>query len=124
MAGRVAAPGTVHAIPWRAADVRARGTRTLTSSINSLERPLGVEAHFVEVTIVRSRATEGVRTVGIAAADRIGTVIDPLVLVDEREVDRLERLVGHADIEVIVLQIRRNILAQLRMVIAAKHRER
>src|SRR5207249_3333140 len=86
-----------------------------------LERPLGVEAHFVEVTIERVRTTDGVRTVGISAAYAVGAVLDLLVLVDERKIQRLEGLVGSSDVEVVVLEIRSNVLAQLRVVIASEH---
>src|ERR1700731_2501196 len=70
-----------------------------------LEDPLCVEAQLIERAI---RGAVGppdrVRAVGIGTADRGAAVVHLLVLVDQGEVERLNRLVGDADVEGLVLQ--------------------
>src|SRR5882762_9744004 len=101
--------------------VRARGARAAGGTV--LEDPLGVEAQLIERAIAGAvGATDCVRAVGIGTADRGAAVIHLLVLVDQGEVERLDRLVGEADVEVLVLQVRGHVFAQLGLVVAPEHR--
>src|SRR5580765_261984 len=87
------------------------------------EPPAGEYADFVVGPVGRTGgAADEDRSIGIASADRCAAVVDFLLLVDEREIERLDRLVSEAHIEVLVLEIRGHILAQLRLIVASENR--
>src|ERR1700724_414123 len=88
-----------------------------------LEDPLGVEAQLIERATAGAAGTaDRVRAVGIGTADRGAAVVHLLVLVDQREVERLNRLVSDADVEELVLQVRGHVFAQLCLVVAPEQR--
>src|SRR4029077_9327723 len=100
--------------------VRASGSwrQNVPLCLGLSEPPAGEYADFVVGPVGRTGgAADEDRSIGIAAADRCAAVVDFLLLVDEREIELLDRLVSDAHIEVLVLEIRGHILAQLRLIV-------
>src|SRR3984893_14815911 len=79
-----------------------------------LESPLSVEAQLIERAIAGAAgATVRGGSLGVGTSDPGAAVVHLLVLVDQGEVERLDRLVGDADVEVLVFQVRGHVFAQI-----------